>query len=117
MEHKRGFSYLFGILLMAVSLFMIFKNTYVSSFQFYRFGRVSTGAILIVLLILAVIFAVVRPGKLSAVLIGVTAAALVLSLLLSIRIAFVPMSVLDILLMVVPLAVGAGLVLKDLIAK
>ena len=117
MEHKKGFTYLFGVILIAVSLFMLFKNTYVTSFGFYSFGRVNTGAILIVLLILAIIFAVVKPSTFSRVLIGVILAGLVLSLLLGMRIGFRPMSVLDMLLMVAPLAVGTGLVLKALFTK
>ena len=117
MEHKKGLTYISGVILIAVSLFMIFKNTYVTSFGFYSFGRVNTGAILIVLLILAVIFAVVRPCAASKALIGVILAALVLSLILGMRIGFVRMSVLDVLLMVVPLAVGVGLVLKGLLTK
>ena len=117
MEHKKGFTYIFGIILILVSLFMLFKNTYVTSFGFYSFGRVNTGAILIVLLILAVIFAVVKPSKFSKVLIGVILAGLVVSLLLGMRIGFMRMSVLDVLLMVVPLAVGVGLVLKGLLTK
>ena len=117
MEHKNGFTYIFGVILILVSLFMLFKNTYVTSFGFYSFGRVNTGAILIVLLILAVIFAVVRPCKTAKVLIGVLLAALVVSLLLGMRIGFVRMSVLDVLLMVVPLAIGIGLVLRGLLTK
>ena len=117
MEHKKGFAYIFGIILIAVSLFMLFKNTYVTTVAFYRFGQVNTGAILIVLLILAVIFAVVRPGKLSAALIGVVVAGLVLSLLLGMHMGFRRMSVLDVILMVVPLAVGVGLVLRGLFTK
>ena len=117
MEHKKGFEYLFGIILIAVSLFMIFQNTYVTTLSFYRFGRVNTGAILIVLLILAVIFAVVRPCTLSKVLIGVILAGLVVSLLLGMHIGFKRMSVLDVLLMVVPLAIGIGLVLKAILTK
>ena len=117
MEHKKGFTYIFGVILILVSLFMLLKNTYVSSFGFYSFGRVNTGAILIVLLILAVIFAVVKPCKASKVLIGAILAALVLSLILGMRIGFVRMSVLDVLLMVVPLAIGIGLVLRGLLTK
>ena len=117
MEHKRGFEYIFGVILIAVSLFMIFKNTYVTTISFYYLGRVNTGSILIVLLILAVIFAVVRPGKLSYTLIGVILAGLVVSLLLGMHIGFRHMSVLDVILMVFPLAVGVGLVLRGLFTK
>ena len=66
MKDKKTFEYGFGIVLILVSLFMLFKNTYVSSFGFYSFGRVNTGAILIVLLILSVIATVVKPSELPA---------------------------------------------------
>ncbi len=117
MEKKNGIVCLLGFILIAVGLFMFFDHTYVTSFGFYRLGRVSTGAILIVLLILDVIFAVVRPSKVSKALIGVLLAALVVSLLLGMRIGFYRTTVLDVLLMVIPLAVGVGLVLKALLRR
>lgn len=117
MEHKKGFEYTFGIILILVGLFMLFKNTYVTTFAFYSFGRVNTGAILIVLLVLAVIFAVVRPSTLSKVLIGVIVAALVVSLLLGMHIGFRYMALSDVLLILAPLATGIGLVLRGLFSK
>lgn len=117
MEHKKGFEYTFGIILILVGLFMLFKNTYVTSFAFYSFGRVNTGAILVVLLVLAVIYAVVRPSTLSKVLIGVIVAGLVISLLLGMHIGFRHMSLSDVLLILAPLAAGAGLVLRAIFAK
>ena len=117
MKRNKGFEYIFGIILILVSLFMIFKNTYVTTFNFYSIGRVNTGAILIVLLILSVIFAVVKPSTVSKVLIAVVLFLMVLSLILETRIGFRHVSVLDVILMVVPLAVGIGLVLKNLLRK
>lgn len=114
MKHEKGFEYTFGIILILVGLFLLFKNTYVTSFAFYSFGRVNTGAILIVLLVLAVIFAVVRPGTLSKVLIGVIVAGLVISLLLGMRIGFRYMTLSDVLLILAPLAAGIGLVLRGI---
>ncbi len=117
MERKKGFEYIFGIILILVGLFMLFKNTYVTTFAFYSFGRVNTGAILIVLLVLAVIFAVVRPSTLSKVIIGVLVAGLVISLLLGMHVGFRYMTLSDVLLILAPLAVGVGLVLRGLFAK
>ena len=117
MKHNKGLEYILGIILIIVSLFMIFKNTYVSSFRFYNFGRVNTGAILIVLLILAIIYAVARPSKISKIIIAVILMLMVVSLILEMHIGFKPVSVLDVLLMLVPLAVGIGLVLKNLLKK
>ncbi len=117
MSKKKSFEYIFGGILILVGLFMLFKNTYVTSFGFYSFGWVNTGAILIVLLVLAVIFAVVRPSTLSKVLIGAIVAALVLSLLLGMRIGFRYMTLADVLLILAPLAAGAGLVLRGVFGR
>lgn len=114
MTKKKGFEYIFGVVLILVGLFMLFKNTYVTSFGFYSFGHVNTGAILIVLLVLAVIFAIVRPSTWSKVLIGVIVAALVLSLLLGMRLGFYHMTLSDVLLILAPLAAGVGLVLRGI---
>ena len=114
---KRGLTCFFGLILIAVGLFMLFNHTYVTTIRFYRFGRVSTGAILIILLIVDIIFAVARPSRISKILIGVILAAMVISLLLGMQIGFRSMTVLDVLLMLIPLAVGAGLVLKALLQK
>lgn len=114
MSRKKGFEYMFGVILILVGLFMLFKNTYVTTFGFYSIGRVNTGGILIVLLILAVVFAVVRPSTWSRVLIGVIVAALVLSLLLGMHIGFRYMTLTDVLLILAPLALGIGLVLRGI---
>lgn len=117
MERKKGFEYIFGIILILVGLFLLFKNTYVTTFAFYSFGRVNTGAILIVLLVLAVIFAVVRPSTLSKIIIGVLVAGLVISLLLGMHVGFRYMTLSDVLLMLAPLTVGIGLVLRGIFSK
>lgn len=117
MKHNRTFEYVFGIILIFVSLFMIFKNTYVSTLNFYSIGRVNTGAILVILLILSVVFAVVRPSRLSKILLVVILILMVVSRILEMHIGFRPVSVLDVILMVVPLGIGIGFVLKNLLKK
>lgn len=117
MGRKLGFDFAFGVVLVAVSLFMLFKNAYVSTIRFYTLGRVNTGAVLVVLLILAIIFAVVRPGAVSYTVIGAVVAGLVVSLLLGMHIGFRHMTLVDVLLIVGPMAVGVGLVLRALFRK
>ena len=117
MGTKRKLTCLLGLILIAVGLFLLFSHTYVTSIRFYRFGKVSTGAILIVLLVVDVIIAIAKPSRISKILIGVILAAMVISLLLGMQIGFRSMTVLDVLLMLIPLAVGAGLVLKALLEK
>ena len=81
------------------------------------FGTIIPGAILIILLVLAVIYYVVKPSTVSKVLIGVILGLMVISLILGMHIGFRNVTVLDVILMVVPLAIGVGLVLKNLIIK
>lgn len=117
MTKKKGFEYIFGIILILVGLFMLFKNTYVTTFGFYSLGRINTGGVLIVLLVLAVIYAVVRPSVFSKVLIAVLVAGLVVSLLLGMHISFRYMTLSDVLLILAPLAAGIGLVLRGVFAQ
>lgn len=100
--------------MLLVSLFMIFKNTYVSSFGFYHFGRVRTGGILIILLILSTVFAIVKPSKLSKLLVLGVVAMMVLSLILGMHLRFRPMSILDAILILAPGIIGIGLILKEI---
>ncbi len=51
-----------GWVLVIIGLFMLFKMVRVSSFGFYRFGRISTSAIVLVLLIISAIAVVVGAG-------------------------------------------------------
>ena len=102
-----------GIGLLLVSLFMLFKSARVYSFGFYRFGNVSTSGIILVLMILAGIALVVKPGKITKICLGVTIAMLVLSLILGTNIAFIGITVLDIILMLVPLVLGVGLIIRS----
>lgn len=107
---------LIGVVLIVFGLFMFFKSTSASSWGFWRLGPVSTGGILIGLLLLDVVFLVATSAKVCKILIPVLAGMLVLSVILGTHILFRG-SVLDLLLMLVPAAVGAGLVLKGVFTK
>jgi len=101
-----------GWILVVIGLFMLFKMVRVSSFGFYRFGRVSTSAIVLVLLILSAIAVVVNKNKITmGCLIG-SLALLVLSLILGTELYFAYTSLVDILLVLVPVVVGIGLIIK-----
>ncbi len=107
---------LIGVVLIVFGLFMFFKSTTVSSWGFWRLGPVSTGGILIGLLLLDVVLLVATSAKVCKILIPVLAGLLVLSVILGTQIHFHG-SVLDMLLMLIPAAVGAGLVLKGAFTK
>ena len=114
---KKDTLFLVGFLLIAVGLFMFFQSTRVSSWGFMRmWGGVSTGGIIISLILLDVILYVATQSKLTKILFPILVGMLVLSIILGTRISFQG-SVIDIFLMLVPAAIGAGLIIKALFTK
>ena len=107
---------LIGVVLIVVGLFIFFKNSSIYSFSFYRIGRVSTGGILIALLLLDVILLVATSSKICKILLPVLIGMLVLSIILGTHIVYNG-QVLDLLLTLIPAAAGAGLLIKGLLTK
>ncbi len=108
---------LIGLVLVAVGIFMFFKTVRVYSWGFYRiWNDVSTGGIVIALLLLDIVIYVATQNKVAKVMIPVLLAMLVLLLILGTHLTFVG-SLLDLLLMLVPTAVGAGLLLRAMLGK
>lgn len=108
---------LIGSILIAFGVFMFFKSTRVYSWGFYRLGnRVSTGGILIALTLFDIVLLVATKHKLTKILLPVFVAMIVLSVILGTQLHYHG-SVLDLFLMLVPAAVGAGLVLRALLMK
>jgi hypothetical protein len=111
MSKKATFT-LIGLALVAVGVFMFFKTVRVYSWGFYRiWNDVSTGGIVIALLLLDVVIYVATQNKIAKIMIPVLLALLVLLLILGTHLTFVG-SLLDLLLMLVPTAIGAGLLLR-----
>lgn len=108
---------LVGALLIGFGIFMFFKSTRVWSFGFYRLGgQVSTGGILIALILLDVILLAATRHKAAKIALPVPGVMLVLSVILGTHLSFTG-SVLDLFLMLVPAAVGAGLLLRAFLKK
>ena len=108
---------LIGTVLIGFGIFIFFKSTDIYSFGFYRlWGRVSTGGILIALVLLDVILLVATRHKSTKILLPVLIAMLVLSILLGTQLHFHG-TLLDMFLMLIPAAVGAGLLLRALTMK
>ena len=114
---KRDTYILAGFALVAVGIFMFFKSTRIYSWGFYPlWSGVSTGGILIALILLDIVLYVTTESKVAKVLFPILLAMLVLALILGTRLTFVG-SLLDMFLMLVPAAVGAGLLLRAAIGK
>ena len=116
MDKKLALS-LTGAALIVVGIVMFFKSVRVVSVGFYRFGgTVSTGGILIALLLLDLIICVATENKIAKIMLPILVALLVLMLILGTHFIFVG-SLLDLLLMLIPPAIGAGLLLRAFLGK
>ena len=106
-----------GWILVIIGLFMLFKMVRVSSFGFFRIGRMSTSAIVLVLLVLSAISVVVNKNKLTWGFFVMSLALLVVSLILGTELYFAYASLTDILLVLVPVVVGTGLIIKSVFER
>jgi hypothetical protein len=106
-----------GWVLNIIGLFMLFKMVRVSSFGFYSFGRVNTSAIVLVLLILSAISVIVSKNKFTMGCLILSLCLLVISLLLGTRLYFEYSTLVDVLLVFVPIVVGTGLIIKSKFEK
>ena len=116
MDKKTTYT-LVGLILVVFGVIMFFKSVRIFSIGFYRpWSGVSTGGIVIALLLLDVVLYVATQSKITKILFPVLLALLVLLLILGTHLTFVG-SLLDLLLMLIPTAVGAGLLLRGVIGK
>ena len=106
-----------GWVLVVIGLFMLFKMVRVSSFGFYRIGRISTSAIVLVLLILSAIAVVVNKNRFTVGCLVLSLCFLVAALVLGTELYFAYASLTDILLVFVPVIVGTGLIIKSAFEK
>lgn len=103
--------------LVIVGLFMLFKMVRVSSFGFLKIGRVSTSAIILVLLIISAIAVVVNRNKFTWGCLILSLALLVLSIIIGTELYLAYSSLTDILLVLVPVILGTGLIIKSAFEK
>jgi len=102
-----------GWVLVIIGLFMLFKMVRVSSFGFYRIGRMSTSAIVLVLLVLSAIAVIVKRNKITFGCLIMSLVLLVLSLLLGTELYFMHVTLVDILLVLIPTIIGTGLLIRS----
>ena len=113
---KRNKLFLIGALLLVVGVVMFFKSVRIHSFGFWRLGPVSTGGILIALVLVDVILLIATGHKAAKIALPILIGLLVLSVVLGTQLSFIG-SLLDLFLMLVPAALGAGLILRAAFIK
>ena len=116
MEKKTTYT-LIGLALVIFGVVMFFNTVRVYSWGFYRlWNDVSTGGIVIALLLADVILYVATESKIAKILLPILLGLLVLLLILGTHLIFTG-SLLDLFLMLVPAAVGVGLLLRAFLGK
>ena len=104
----------YGRILILLGLIMVFRMVRVSSFGFYRIGSINTTAIAFILLLASLIGVFLKPDcDFTYIAICASCALLLLSLLLSMHIYFAYNSLLDVLLVFLPIAAGIGITFRE----
>ena len=106
-----------GIILLGAGLFMLSKRVMVhSSWFIWSIGGfdLSSGTIIIPLIIGIIWYCINSKSMIPKIIITLSIIFIVLTIIMSVRINFVPTSLFDYILMFVMVAAGAGLLLKTL---
>lgn len=105
-----------GAILCIVGLFIFFHNTRIASVGFYYIGSISTGGILIALIMLTImLMSFINKPYMKYILFGLIGG-LLLSVILGTRLYFHG-TLLDMILIILPIAIGCGLLLKYFTTK
>lgn len=116
MKEKHNEITIVGVILLLFGIFMFFKSVRLYSFDFFHIGVVSTGAIIIALLFVDAILMIAWYKPVMKYICFALIGMLVLSIILGTRLHFVG-SLMDLILMLLPLAAGAGLCLKGYVDR
>ena len=105
-----------GIGLLAIGLFMLSKRVIVSSgFGLFRIGSydLTTGTIVIPLMIGIILYFLKPKSIIPKVIIILSIIFIVVAIIMSVRLNFVPTSLFDYILIIALIAAGTGLILKN----
>ena len=107
---------LLGGIALAVGLFMLSKRVIVSSgFGLFSIGNydLTTGTIILPLMIGIILYFVKPKSIIPKIIIVLSIIFIVVAIIMSVRLRFVPTSLFDYILIVVLIAVGTGLIIKN----
>ena len=106
--------FLVGVGMMIAGVVILLMNIHVSSFGFLRFGRISSAPILVIVFLFLMVWAVIRGKTFQWILVGADILCIIISVLLGTEFYFARMTVFTLLLMLALLAVGLGLMIRNL---
>lgn len=107
-----------GLLLSLLSLVLFLMHVRVGSFNFWGsrvFGFVNPGAIILIMIIVSFIALLVKPCKVTKLLLPAMIIILIINIIVSLNIYLVSMSIFTLLLILAPGCVGIALIIKGLI--
>lgn len=108
--------FLMGLVLLGVGLFMLSKRVIVSSgFGLFSIGGfdMTTGTVVIPLMIGIILYFLKPKSLIPKLIILLSSVFIIVAIIMSVRLRFVPTSLFDYLLIIVLIAVGTGLVLRS----
>ena len=108
--------FILGIVFLAVGLFMLSKRVIVSSgFSIFTIGNfdLTTGTIVIPLMIGIILYFLKPKSIIPKIIIILSIIFIIVSIIMSVKLHFVPTSLFDYLLIIVLISAGTGLILKN----
>ena len=115
MKRNEVTEFVLGIIFLAVGLFMLSKRVIVSSgWSIFSIGNfdLTTGTIVIPLMIGIILHFVYPKSFIPKLIIWLSCIFIVVAIIMSVKLRFVPTSLFDYLLIVILIAAGSGLILK-----
>lgn len=109
---KNKISLISGLICTLIGVITLLMNVTVTSWSFYRFGKINSGGILFVILILSIIYLIARRNKTGIFLVAGSIGLMLLSLIMGINMYIGHLSAFTMVLIIGLIGVGLGLIVK-----
>lgn len=109
--------FLIGLAFLVIGLITFLRNVRISSFSFLDINGVNTGAVLIVLGIVALMAVIIKPNIITGLLLALIIITFIIVTILSVNVRLEHMSALSLGIIILSLFGGLALVIKALIGK
>ncbi len=117
MNREKDITYYIGIGLCLLTAVLFFMNVRVGRFHFMHIGRVNTGGVIIILMLIALVAMFLKVNVFTKGFFTLTVFALIIDVLISINVYLTNMSLSNLLLMMLPGCLGIALIIKNIFRR
>lgn len=117
MSKEKDITYYIGIGLCLLSAVVFAMNVRVGRFHFMHVGKVNTGGVIIVLMLLAIIAMFIKMNTITRSLFALTVIVLIIDVIISLNVYLTRMPLAKLILILVPGCLGIALILKNIFKR